>query len=126
MSWAALFWIVYGVGSTLFVLYLFRLGKNVGSNRKELIQQEIERIRTEEVKHSDTPVTNATRFVAAEKVSNHTDRMHVQRIFQPDTDHVSVQGMRDGMTCVINLPVGPACAAVHARSDLRPQAAKVR
>jgi hypothetical protein len=126
MSWAALFWIVYGVGSTLFVVYLFRLGKNVASNRKELVQQEIERMRNEEVGQVEPSAKRYAKLDSRETVSDPVNRVHVQRIFQPDTDHVSVQGVRAGMTCVINLPVGQACVGANTQPDYGIQAEKAR
>ena len=41
MRWEQFFWIVYGIGSTLFVFFLFRLGNAVAGNREESIKREI-------------------------------------------------------------------------------------
>lgn len=43
MWWERFFWVVYGVGSTLFVFFLFKLGNTVASNREERIKHETER-----------------------------------------------------------------------------------
>ncbi len=43
MWWEQFFWVVYGVGSTLFVFFLFKLGNTVASNPEERIKHEIER-----------------------------------------------------------------------------------
>lgn len=42
MWWQEFFWIVYGVGSTLFVFFLFKLGNAVANNHQESIKQDIE------------------------------------------------------------------------------------
>ncbi len=106
MSWVAFFWILYGAGSTLFVIYLFKLGNRVASNRKELVRQEIERFRNGQ--SDDTGLLDpATTHSSSEDTAEYgNDRLHIQRIYQPDAEHVAVQGVRDGATCVINLPVG--------------------
>lgn len=105
MSWAAVFWIIYGVGSTLFVIYLFRMGKNVAHNRKDLIRREFESM---DGGHATADTDFATSLAAADTTELAPDpvsRLHVERIFQPDDHHVAVQGVRDGETCVINLPL---------------------
>lgn len=116
MSWAAFFWILYGAGSTLFVVYLFRLGKNVASNRKELVQQEIQRMRSG---YSDEAVVLAPLASGPIRsfAGDDTQRLRVQHIYQPDDDHVAVQGVREGEKCVINLPVRKDDGAARAGSE---------
>jgi len=120
MSWAAFFWILYGAGSTLFVVYLFRLGKNVASNRKELIQEEIARLRSGHADEADLlrPLVagSFTRSFAGED----TQKLRVQNIFQPDDEHIAVQGVRNGVNCVINLSVGNKENSANADSESRP------
>ncbi len=117
MSWAAVFWIVYGVGSTLFVVYLFKLGSSVASNRKELVRQEIERIRRGESGGAAEGAAVSTHIVSAAQKPGSASRLHVERIFQPNDDYVAVQGVRDGTTCVINLPIGMAVGMQAATSE---------
>ena len=108
MSWAAVFWIIYGVGSTLFMIYLFRMGRNVAHNRKDLIRGEFESMAGE---HATADTGLASSLVKADTTASAPDpisRLHVERIFQPDDHHVAVQGVRDGETCVINLPLDDA------------------
>ncbi len=45
MWWEQFFWVVYGIGSTLFVFFLFKLGNAVAGNREESIEREIGRSR---------------------------------------------------------------------------------
>lgn len=120
MSWAAFFWILYGAGSTLFVVYLFRLGKSVASNRKELIQQEIARLRSGQIDETDVlkPLVGGslTRSFAGED----TQKLRVQNIYQPDDEHIAVQGVRNGANCVINLCVGKNDMPAHAEIESRP------
>jgi hypothetical protein len=117
MSWAAFFWILYGAGSTLFVIYLFKLGKNVASNRKELVQQEIQRMRSrysDEAGVLESLGSGVTRSFAGDD----TQRLRVQHIYQPDGEHVAVQGVRDGEHCVINLPVGKGDGVARGGSNV--------
>jgi len=101
MAWAAVFWILYGIGSTLFVVYLFRLGKSVVNDRDGLAGEEMKR-------QQRMAIENTMQLAAfsAQAVSREPGRIRVERIFQPSDDYVAVQGVRDGATCVINLPVG--------------------
>ena len=73
MWWQEFFWIVYGVGSTLFVFFLFKLGNAVANNRQEPIQQEIEQPQS----------SNRVRAVVGRGVTgrspDHTERVSVQR-----------------------------------------------
>ena len=124
MSWAAVFWILYGVGSTLFVVYLFKLGNSVASNRKELVRQEIERIRRGETDDVTEPVTASARIVSREQAPDSASRLHVKRIFQPNDQYVAVQGVRDGSTCVINLPIGMAVGIPTDDPETRSRAEK--
>ncbi len=41
MRWEQFFWIVYGIGSTLFVFFLFKLGNAVAGSREESVRREI-------------------------------------------------------------------------------------
>lgn len=123
MSWAAVFWILYGVGSTLFVVYLFKLGNSVASNRKELVQQEIERIRRGQTDDVAEPAA-AARIVSCEQTPDSARRLHVERIFQPNDQYVAVQGVRDGSTCVINLPIGMAAGILADDSEASSRAEK--
>ena len=125
MSWLAVFWIVYGVGSTLFVVCLFRLANTVASSRKELVRQEIERIRHEGA--SKTPEARAviSRAASPAPISEPANRLHVQRIFQLDDEHISVQAVRDGETCLINLPLGEAAGILATDPDMLSQVEKV-
>lgn len=106
MIWALIFWVVYGVGSTLFVVYLFKVGRSVASNEKELIRQELERIRAEGADPAVSFAAEVAHAASRELVSGHTSQLQVQRVYQPDSQHVVVQGVRDGSTCVVNLPIG--------------------
>lgn len=106
MSWAAFFWILYGAGSTLFVVYLFKLGKSVASNRKQLIQEEIERLRSGQSDGADVLLPLATGSLTRSFAGEDTQKLRVQNIFQPDDEHIAVQGVRNGVDCVINLSVG--------------------
>ena len=119
MSWAAVFWSLYGVGSTLFVVYLFRLGKSVVSHRDELSKEEIER-------HLRTAIGDTAQLAAftvpvesREPGSTAPGRLHVKRIFQPDDAYFAVQGERDGATCVINLPLGLLAGETNASPRTR-------
>jgi len=105
MSWAAAFWIVYGVGSTLFVIYLFWVGKNVASNRKELIERELKLMRGDEAPASSFVASVPAGDAESDTSRDPASRLRVQRIFQPDESHLAVQGTRNGATCVINLPI---------------------
>jgi hypothetical protein len=130
MSWAAVFWILYGVGSTLFVVYLFRLGNSVVSSRDQLVEDEFQRNQLARIDDTarlgesaqldhisrldpmsqldDTAQLAAIRAQVGprEPDSASAGRLHVERIFQPSDEYVAVQGVRNGATCVINLPVG--------------------
>ena len=119
MIWALMFWTVYGVGSTLFVVYLFKVGRSVASNQKQLIQQELQRIRTEGADPAVSFAAEVAHAASRELVSGHTSQLQVQRIYQPDSQHVVVQGVRDGSTCVVNLPIGSGAgvAAVETRAS---------
>ncbi len=106
MIWALIFWAVYGVGSLLFVVYLFRVGRRVASNEKQLIEQELERMRAEGADPAVSFAAEVAHAASREQVYGHTSRLQVNRIFQADNAHVVVQGMRDGNPCVVNLPIG--------------------
>lgn len=106
MSWAAVFWILYGVGSTLFVIYLFRLGNSVVAHRDELPGEESGRPLQAGIDDTAQLAAFGPQNLPREPGSASTARLHVERIFQPNDDYVAVQGVRDGTTCVINLPVG--------------------
>ena len=125
MSWVAVFWILYGVGSTLFVVYLFKLGQTVASNRKELVQQEIERIRNEGAATPTGFNKVNTRAASPESGTDHTNRLHFQRVYQPDEAHVAIQGEHDGATCVLNLPVGEAAGLAQPDPIARSSVEKV-
>ena len=111
MIWALIFWAVYGVGSTLFVVYLIKVGRSVASNQKELIQQELQRIRTEGADPAVSFAAEVAHAASRELASSQTSQLQVQRIYQPDSQHVVVQGVRDGSTCVVNLPIGSGAGA---------------
>ena len=117
MSWTAFFWILYGAGSTLFVIYLFRLGKSVASNKKELIQEEIQRMRTgqsDEVEMLHLVVAGGlTQSVAGDDAK----RSYDQHIHQPDSDYVAVQSARSGENCLSDIPVGQGDSVVRADSE---------
>lgn len=119
MIWALMFWTVYGVGSTLFVVYLFKVGRSVASNQKQLIQQELQRIRNEGADPAVSFAAEVAHAASRELVDGNTSQLEVQRIFRPDDQHVVVQGVRDGSTCVVNLPIGlgPGVAAVETRTS---------
>lgn len=106
MIWALIFWAVYGVGSTLFVVYLFKVGRSAASNEKELIRQELARMRAEGADPAVSFAAEVAHAASRELVSGNTSQLQVQRIYQPDSQHVVVQGVRDGNTCVVNLPIG--------------------
>ncbi|MGD2141026.1 MAG: hypothetical protein PVH25_11550 [Burkholderiales bacterium] len=108
MWWAVAFWIVYGVGSTFFVVYLFRLGRPVATNVGEPVHQEIERIRQSESCTPEPPIPGNAHFSFCQSQQDPAERLHVERIYHPDAQYVAVQGVRNGTTCVINLPVGKA------------------
>ena len=72
MWWEEFFWVVYGVGSTLFVLFLFRLGNAVASNRHESIEQQSARPRSSDRIRAAQDVTG--------RPSDHTDRTTVQHV----------------------------------------------
>ena len=114
MSWAAVFWILYGVGSTLFVVYLFRLGKSVVSHRDGLAGEEMERHQRMAIENTAQLAAFSAQAVSRDAGSTFPGRIHVERIFQPSDDYVAVQGVRDGATCVINLPVGMLSAELDA------------
>jgi len=126
MSWAAFFWILYGAGSTLFVIYLFRLGKSVASNRKELIQEEIERLRSGQTDEADVLLPLVAGGLTRSFAGEETQKLRVQNIFQPDNDHIAVQGVRNGSNCVINLAVGQGGNAARADSETRSEQEDVR
>ena len=117
MSWAAFFWILYGAGSTLFVIYLFKLGKNVASNRKELIQEEIHRLRSGQSGEAGMLDPVVADKLTSSVAGNDAPRLQVQHIYQPDSDHVAVQVVRDGASRVINLRVGQGDSDTHADSE---------
>ena len=119
MSWAAFFWILYGAGSTAFVIYLFKLGKSVASNRKELIQQEIARLRSGNTDEADVLLPLVAGGLTRSFAGEDTQKLRVQNIFQPDEDHVADQGVRDGTNCVINLPVGQGDHVAQPDSESR-------
>ena len=125
MSWVAVFWILYGVGSTLFVVYLFKLGQTVASNRKELVQQEIERIRNEGAATPTGFNKGNRRAGSAEPETDHTNRLHFQRVYRPDEAHVSIQSEGDGATCALNLPVQQTAALAHPDPNARSSVEKV-
>ena len=125
MPWVAVFWIVYGVGSTLFVICLFRLGNAVASSRKELVRQEIERIRYEGSGKTAEPGPNMSYVASPSPVSDPANRLHVQRIFQLDDQHISVQAVRDGETRLINLPLGQAAGIPATDPDMSSRVEKV-
>ena len=106
MSWAVVFWSLYGVGSTLFVVYLFRLGKSVVSHRDKLTEDEIGRHLRAAIDDTAQLAAFSVPAESREPGSKPSGRLHVERIFHPNDDYVSVQGVRDGATCVINFPVG--------------------
>lgn len=106
VSWVALFWILYGVGSTVFVIYLFKLGRTVASNRRELVEQEIQSIRSEKLDEAEPGLKNGQTGFADETTVNQKVQLKVQRIFRPDSDHVAVQGVLNGASRVVNLPIG--------------------
>lgn len=110
MSWAAAFWILYGVGSTLFVVYLFRLGNSVASNRDDLVRLHVGQMQQAEADEAPQMAATSAPVVFREADSASSSRLHVERIFQPGDNYVAVQGVRDGATCVINLPVGMLAA----------------
>ena len=125
MIWALVFWAVYGVGSILFVVYLIKVGRRVASNQKEIIQQELQRIRVE---GGDPTVSYAAELAHAasrELATGHTGKLQVQRIYQPDSQHVVVQGVRDGSTCVVNLPIGLGAGTAAVETNAARQAEKV-
>ena len=126
MSWAAFFWILYGAGSTLFVIYLFRLGKSVASNRKELIQEEIQRLRSGQSDDADVLLPFVAGSVTRSFAGEETQKLRVQNVFQPDDGHIAVQGVRNGSNCVINLAVGQSDDAVRADSETRAEQVEVR
>ena len=106
MSWAAVFWILYGVGSTLFVVYLFRLGNSVVSPQDEFVEEQIERNKRLGIDDTAQLAAISLPVLSREPGNLSNSRLHVERIFQPDDDYLAVQGVRDGATCVINLPIG--------------------
>ena len=118
MIWALIFWVVYGVGSILFVVYLFKVGTSVASNQKQLIQQELQRIRAEGADPAVSFAAEVAHAASRGLVSGQSSQLQVQRIYQPDSQHVVVQGVRDGNTCVINLPIG--LGAGVAAAEMRP------
>jgi hypothetical protein len=117
MSWAAIFWILYGAGSSLFVIYLFKLGKNVASNRKELVREEIQRLRSGQSDETGTVEPVVAGKLTQSVAGDDPTRLHVQQIYQPDSDHVAVQVVRDGANRVINLRVGQGDAVARANSE---------
>jgi hypothetical protein len=73
MRWEQFFWVVYGVGSTLFVFFLFKLGNAVASNRQETVERE-----SEQSQGSDPAGKNRVSEVIGLR-PNHTNRTPVQR-----------------------------------------------
>ncbi len=74
---ALIFWAFYGVGSTLLVIYLFRVGINIASNQKQVLFQELQRIRSE---GSDPAVSFAAEVAHAasrKRASGNTSRLEV-------------------------------------------------
>jgi Arc/MetJ-type ribon-helix-helix transcriptional regulator len=120
MSWAAVFWILYGVGSTLFVVYLFRLGNSVVSNRDDLVRQHVAKMQQAEADNAPETAVTVAPIVFREADSAPSSRLHVERIFQRSDDDVAVQGVRDGATRVVNLPVG----MLTAEADMNPRAGR--
>ncbi|UCD67802.1 MAG: hypothetical protein JSW48_13405 [Betaproteobacteria bacterium] len=119
MNWALIFWAVYGVGSILFVVYLFRVGKSVASNQKEIIQRELRRIRAEGADPAVCFAAEVAHAASRGSASDQATQLQVQRIYQPDDQHVVVEGVRDGSTCIVNLPIGlgAGVAAVQTRES---------
>ena len=117
MSWAAVFWILYGVGSTLFVVYLFRLGNSVVSPQDEFVEEQIERNKRLGIDDTAQLAALSLPVLSQEPGNVPNGRLRVERIFQPDDDYLAVQGVRDGATCVINLPIG----MLSAESDASPR-----
>lgn len=95
MSWAVVFWVLYGVGSTLFVFYLFRVGSAVASSQNALVKQEIERIRREGLSEPLRPAPAVAGTRPSEGNSDLLDRMQIEHIFQPEGEHVAAQGLRN-------------------------------
>lgn len=118
MIWALIFWVVYGVGSILFVVYLFKVGRSVASNQKQLIQQELQRMRAEGADPAVSFAAEVAHAASRGLVSGHSSQLQVQRIYQADSQHVVVEGVRDGNTCVVNLPIGLGAGA--AAAEMRP------
>jgi len=116
MSWAAVFWILYGVGSTLFVVYLFRLGNSVVTNHDQFAGEEIARNQRGGIDDTAQLAAFSLQGVSRETGGVSSGRLHVERIFQPNDDYLAVQGVRNGATCVINLPLGMLGAESDASS----------
>ena len=125
MIWALIFWAVYGVGSVLFVIYLFKVGRSVASNQKQLIQQELQRIRAEGADPAVSFAAEVAHAASREMVAAQTRPLQVQRIYQADSQHVVVQGVRDGSTCVVNLPIGLGAGVAAVETLASRQAEKV-
>lgn len=106
MAWAPVFWILYGVGSTLFVVYLFRLGKSVVNDRDGLAGEEMKKHQRMAIENTVQLAAFSAQAASRQPGSSLPGRIRVERIYQPSDDYVAVQGVRDGATCVINLPVG--------------------
>ncbi|KPK35013.1 MAG: hypothetical protein AMJ66_02385 [Betaproteobacteria bacterium SG8_40] len=71
MRWEQFFWVVYGIGSTLFVFFLFKLGNAVAGDREESIKREIARPRNPEQKQTEVAPD------AASAPQGHTGRPRV-------------------------------------------------
>ena len=85
---------------------------------------EIERIRTGGVEDAGASVSETVLSGAPVAKTGAGSRLHIQRVFQPSDEYVSVQGVRNGATCVINLPVSHG--AVPALSEIFPKVGKIR
>ena len=118
MWWAAVFWILYGVGSTLFVIYLFKLGKSVASNRRDLVEQKIVRLRTAGSARAEQSGPGWAGGETAESAPDHTKRLHVQRMFLHDDAGIAMRAVRSETACPNDLRIGQAVGMLHADTDL--------
>lgn len=116
MWWQEFFWIVYGVGSTLFVFFLFKLGNAVANNRQEPIKQEIEQPQS----------SNRVRTVVGRGVTgrspDHAERVSVQRAARASEAKVGEAVAAVEATNEIGLATG----GFHAGSGLHRQTERGR
>ncbi|HUU71969.1 MAG TPA: hypothetical protein VMW70_05035 [Burkholderiales bacterium] len=119
MWWTAVFWIVYGVGSTLFVFYLFKLGNSVANGRKMPVEKNVKGLHG-----AGSDMAMETPAVAGAPL-DYTRRPHVLRAQTPGVNNVTEPGLSIDTKGVTIPMLAQTSAMLQADSALHRQEEKL-